>query len=135
MIYVANLGRRTPQSLDGLPPWVPISTYAAANFLNVHQKTLLAWYRTGVGPQPLPKDQSTHNKLWWVPGRLLEWWERIVTDGRGRSYEQICSDWRRDNAVLDSMNLAWEMPPRVGLRHLRRRRRESRKSHEQAPVP
>lgn len=130
MLYVENLRRRTPRPLGPLPPWVPIRTHAAAEFLGVHQKTLLAWYRAGVGPQPRPKEQSTHNQLWWVPGRLLEWWERMVTGGQGRTYEQICADWCSANVVLNTMNMSWDMPPVVCSRHARRRRRVQRKRNQ-----
>ncbi len=98
MIDKEKLLRNPPPSFGVHPPWVPVATFAAANFLNVHPKTLLAWTREGIGPKSIPKDKFTHNQLYWLPGELLSWWEETAL-GEGRGYQEVCHDWAMANKL------------------------------------
>ena len=117
-----KLRSNPPRAFGTHPPWVPVPTFAAANFLNVHLKTLLLWRRQGVGPQAVPKDTYIHNQLYWLPGKLLEWWEATAL-GQGRSYQQICDEWAKANALLVLEAGRPELPERPEARHLVRRER------------
>jgi hypothetical protein len=120
MIAKEKLLRNPPLSFGVHPPWVPVPTFAAANFLNVHPKTLLGWRRHGIGPRSIEKERFLNNELYWLPGQLLSWWEETAL-GKGRDYQVICHDWAMANKLVLLHGGRWEMPEKPGARHLRRR--------------
>ena len=111
MIDKEKLLRNPPPSFGVHPPWVPVATFAAANFLNVHAKTLLAWNREGIGPQPIDKQKFLYNQLYWLPGNLLRWWEETAL-GKSRSYQDICHEWAMANTLVLIHGGKSEMRPR-----------------------
>jgi len=120
MIDKEKLLRNPPPSFGIHPPWIPVATFAAANFLNVHPKTLLGWRRHGIGPRSIEKGRFLHNELFWFPGELLSWWEE-ATLGKGRGYQEICHDWAMANKLVLLHGGKFEMPEKPGARHMRRR--------------
>ena len=127
MVDKEKLLRNPPPSFGVHPPWVPVATFAAANFLNVHTKTLLGWRRHGIGPRSVEKGRFLHNELYWLPGELLSWWEETAL-GKGRGYQEICHDWAMANKLLLLHSPKSEMPARPAPRHLRRRALCARKN-------
>jgi hypothetical protein len=123
MISKTKLTQSGTCSFGTHAPWVSVPTFAAANFLKVHEKTLLKWHHLGVGPEPEPRDKYTQNQLYWVPAKLLAWWEAQTSD-RPRTEDQIIAEWKIK--VFWWEDYEWPMPPKPKGRHLRRRRRIAR---------
>jgi hypothetical protein len=122
-INIDRLRTNGTYSLSGVAPWVPIQTFAAANYLKVHQKTLLEWHKQSIGPEPEPREAYLGNQLYWMPSRLRAWWEELVLD-RPRTEDQIIADWKVDCFWWEDFE--WPMPQKPKGRHLRRRRRIAR---------
>jgi hypothetical protein len=120
MPNAVKLRKNSPPSLYGFPPWIPVQTFAAANFLRVHEKTLLRWHRHGLGPQPIEKERYLDNQLYWLPGKLLAWWES-QTMAQPRSYQEICTQWCDENKPIMAMALKTPYPEKPITRHLVRR--------------
>lgn len=109
-IDLKRLRANPPRQLNGYPPWLPTRTYAAAQLLGVHPKTLLGWYRADIGPQPLPQHLFVGNHLYWKPGEIIAWWEKLALPrDRARSYEQICEEWV-DNRRQITEDEKWDWP-------------------------
>lgn len=122
MKYKNKLKNNPPPSFGLHPPWIPIPTYAASNFLGVHPKTLLKWSREGTGPKHSDRDKYTYNQLYWQPGELLEWWE-LNALGKTRGFQKICEEWCEEvGQDFFRIGVKWERPPKATSRHQRRRR-------------
>lgn len=106
-----RLRSRPPHQLSTVAPWMPVSTGVAANFLKVHSKTLLLWVRLGLGPEHEPRDLYVGNHLYWQLGKVLAWYERnCLPEGEGRSFEQICKEWRVEQAYVLTLFSEWPSP-------------------------
>jgi hypothetical protein len=108
-----KLRRRAPQD-STLPPWIPIPTRIAASLLGVHKATLLRWVRDHSGaPQPEPRGKyvGTGRSLWWLSGKLEEWYEaQSLPADKRRSFETICEDWKVRWAPLLPYLTNWPQP-------------------------
>lgn len=110
-IDLKRLRANPPRSLGNYPPWLPTRTYAVAQLLGVHPKTLLAWCRDDIGPQPLPQHMFVGNHFYWKPGEIIAWWEKLaLPPGKARSYEQICDEWLSGTRQITD-DEKWEWPP------------------------
>lgn len=115
-----RLKSKRPHSFGSTPPWIPLSTGHAARLLRVHPQTLLAWRAAGIGPVSEPKDKyvgRTGTHVYWLGGKLVEWWESLVLPAKDRrTFEQICDEWRSKNAVLLAIHKHWPGPRLRGVR-------------------
>jgi len=122
-IDLKMLRERPPRELGNIPPWTPLATATAARFLQVHPKTLLGWYRAGIGPEPTSKHEIAKqhfflcrylrpgSHLYFVAGILVAWWEHLCLGVDARSYAEICRQWTE----TDSGRLTLQMHPKLGL--------------------
>jgi hypothetical protein len=118
-----RLAKYTPPDFGTFPPWIPIPTTAAANYFNVHPKTLLRWHRLGGGPEPEPRGRYTHNRLYWRPAVLRAWWEANFTSSP-RTPDEVVFEWLEGMPPWARGN--WPGPPRPSRRVLRRRTKRQR---------
>ena len=98
-INLKRLKETPPLNLGILPARQPIPTFAAANFLGIHEKTLLKWNRWGLCPSPVPRDKYLGAELYWIPAELIAWWEKMALD-TPRSVKEICDQWFEENRLL-----------------------------------
>ena len=107
-----RLKKNPPQAMGAFPPWLPLSTEIAAAFLRVHPKTLLTWYRAGIGPSPVKQGIFVGRQLYWRPGDLIAWWEQqILPPDQARSFEKVCADWQAKGPWEVSADEKYALPP------------------------
>jgi len=126
VINLERLRRLPPRPIGTCPPWHPVDTQMAAALLRTHSKTLLRWRKSTFGPQSEPHNLYVGNHRWWLPGRLLEWWEsRVLPAGERRDYAQIVADWRAENRYMCTLFDDEHLVPEALPKPRKRRKRTS----------
>lgn len=121
-----NFNRLSPASFGAHPPWIPVPTFAAANFLGVSPRTLLLWHKEGIGPEPVEADVYVGRTRYWQPAKLLEWYE-LQTHGRSKGFQAICQEWVDRHPMIACSNVRPIAPERPSRRLKRRRQLERAK--------
>lgn len=78
-----------------LPPWRPIPSRLAAQFLGTSLQSLANWRMRDLGPATEPMRRGQGNRIYYRPDKIAEW----LSGGQ-------CSDWQFSALWLQQMGMA-----------------------------